>query len=356
MLARLAGADAECGRSSPRPAGRRATTAWGASRGGGDRRRGRAARRGGAGRTRPGRPWPRRGPRPKGPRKTRDGRPRAAARGELADQRMPVLVSRIVETIWRLRSEDFMSAGWVAGSVRARGLARRRMGAEATRRLAACPSLSDALQLLAATGYGANIGRGQELAAAQHEVADTLLWDLRVLAGWLPSDGARLLRTLGAWFELANVDELLQSIAGRRPAPSSGLACSPPPGPGSGRRRPTPSCGPRSPPRPGRIRAARPRGRCAWACAHAGRSRSPRSAIRPGSGPRARPRCWWRANGSRPAGDVDPAVMGGALGLLGSAAGQAATLGELAAACRRRPGGCSPGSALRPTCGGRRRP
>jgi hypothetical protein len=108
-----------------------------------------------------------------------------------------------------------MTAGWVAGSVRARGLVQRRMGAEATRRLAACPSLSDALQLLAATGYGANIGRGQALAAAQHEVAGTLLWDMRVLAGWLPRDGVRLLRILGAWFEVANVDELLQAIAGR---------------------------------------------------------------------------------------------------------------------------------------------
>lgn len=108
-----------------------------------------------------------------------------------------------------------MSAGWVAGSVRARALVRRRMGAEAVRRLAACPSLGHALQMLAATPYGANIRRGQALAAAQHEVASTLLWDLRVLAGWLPRDGVRLLRTLGAWFEMANVDELLQAIAGR---------------------------------------------------------------------------------------------------------------------------------------------
>lgn len=108
-----------------------------------------------------------------------------------------------------------MSAGWVAGSVRAKALVRRRLGAESTRRLAACGSLGDALRLLAATPYGANIRHDQSLAAAQHEVAGTLLWDLRVLAGWLPRDGVRLLRTLGAWFELANVDELLQSMAGR---------------------------------------------------------------------------------------------------------------------------------------------
>ena len=108
-----------------------------------------------------------------------------------------------------------MSAGWVAGSVRARALARCRMGPEAARELASCRSLHDALQVLAATPYGANIQPGQPLAAAQREIAGAVLWDLRVLAGWLPRDGVRLLRVLGAWFEVANVDELLQTIAGR---------------------------------------------------------------------------------------------------------------------------------------------
>jgi hypothetical protein len=223
-----------------------------------------------------------------------------------------------------------MSAGWVAGSVRARGLVRRRMGAEATRRLAACPSLSDALQLLAATGYGANIGRGQDLAAAQHEVADTLLWDLRVLAGWLPSDGVRLLRTLGAWFELANVDELLQSIAGRPAGAEFRL---------------------------GMLATAWPRLRQAATSAELRAALAASAWQDPGEttravrlGLRARwaeqvaalgdPALTWAAGaaallvaGERFAAgrDVDPAVMGGAFGLLGAAAGQAATLGELAA-------------------------
>jgi hypothetical protein len=112
-----------------------------------------------------------------------------------------------------------MSAGWAAGSVRAKALVRSRMDTGVARRLAACGSLAEALHLLAATPYGANIRRDSTLAAAQHEVAGTLLWDLRVLAGWLPRDGVRLLRTLGGWFEIANVDELLQSIAGRPAGP-----------------------------------------------------------------------------------------------------------------------------------------
>jgi hypothetical protein len=84
-----------------------------------------------------------------------------------------------------------MSAGWVAGSVRARALARRRLGARP----------------------------GEDLAETQHHVACALLWDLRVLAGWLPQHGVRLLRALAAWFELANVDEMLQALAGRPPGP-----------------------------------------------------------------------------------------------------------------------------------------
>lgn len=108
-----------------------------------------------------------------------------------------------------------MSAGWVAGSVRARALARRRLGAEYARRVASCDSLSDALRMLAATAYGTNLRPDQSLAAAQRQIAGSILWDLRVLAGWLPSEGLRLLRVLSAWFEVANVDELLQSMAGR---------------------------------------------------------------------------------------------------------------------------------------------
>ena len=96
-----------------------------------------------------------------------------------------------------------MSAGWVAGSVRARALARRRLGAEQTRRLASCGSLSDALRMLAATAYGVNLRPEQPLAVAQHEIAGSVLWDLRVLAGWLPSEGVQVLRVLGAWFEVA---------------------------------------------------------------------------------------------------------------------------------------------------------
>ena len=112
-----------------------------------------------------------------------------------------------------------MSAGWVAGCVRARALARRRLGPAVARQLAASPSLADALQVLAATPYGRRNQLGQALPAAQHAIAGTVLWDLRVLAGWLPREGVQLLRTLAGWFELANTDELLAAMDGRPAAP-----------------------------------------------------------------------------------------------------------------------------------------
>ncbi|HEY6708602.1 MAG TPA: hypothetical protein VJB61_13545 [Actinomycetota bacterium] len=106
-------------------------------------------------------------------------------------------------------------AGWVAGTVRARSLARRRLGAGAARRLATSSSLHDAVATLAATPYGHGVRVGQDLAGAERGLVETLLWHLRVLGGWLPRDGAAMLRLLAGWFEIANVEELLQRMAGR---------------------------------------------------------------------------------------------------------------------------------------------
>ena len=108
-----------------------------------------------------------------------------------------------------------MTAGWVAGTVRARAMARRVLGTDAARQLADSPSLSGAQRMLQATPFHGVAEPGLSLAAAQHAVAETILWDLRVLAGWLPREGVSMLRLLAGWFEIANVDELLQGLAGR---------------------------------------------------------------------------------------------------------------------------------------------
>lgn len=107
-----------------------------------------------------------------------------------------------------------MSTAWVAGAVRAKALASRRLGPAGARELAAEPDLASALAVLAAGPYGRDVHPGQNLAEAQHAVGAALLWNLRVLAGWLPRGGADLVRLLAAGFEVANVDELLAALRG----------------------------------------------------------------------------------------------------------------------------------------------
>ena len=108
-----------------------------------------------------------------------------------------------------------MSAGWVAGSVRARALARRRLGADSARQVATCQSLHEALGLLAGTAYADAGQQSQSLAAVQHAIVAEVLWNYRVLAGWLPRGGLSLMRPLAGWFEIANIDELIEELNGR---------------------------------------------------------------------------------------------------------------------------------------------
>ncbi|WOP39101.1 hypothetical protein RKE32_37770 [Streptomyces sp. Li-HN-5-13] len=108
-----------------------------------------------------------------------------------------------------------MSAGWVGGAVRARALAQRYPGAAGAREIAACATLGEALQRLAGTPYARYARATAVLPDAQRAVSATLLWHLRVLAGWLPRGGARLLVPLASGFEVANVAVRLSAPDGR---------------------------------------------------------------------------------------------------------------------------------------------
>ncbi|MEU5591819.1 hypothetical protein [Streptomyces sp. NPDC020298] len=109
-----------------------------------------------------------------------------------------------------------MTAGWVAAAARAKALVGRYPGAGGARRIAVSPTLDDALQHLAATPYVRYTRTAAGLPEAQRAVSATLLWHLRVLAGWLPRGGARLLVPLAAGFEIANVVSRLPTPEGRR--------------------------------------------------------------------------------------------------------------------------------------------
>ncbi|MGW2642846.1 hypothetical protein [Streptomyces sp. NPDC001348] len=109
-----------------------------------------------------------------------------------------------------------MTAGWVAGAVRAKALVGRYPGAGGAREAAAGPTLEDALRRLTATPYSRYTRTVTGLPEAQRAVSATLLWHLRVLAGWLPRGGARLLVPLAAGFEIANVASRLSAPDGAR--------------------------------------------------------------------------------------------------------------------------------------------
>ncbi|AMW08603.1 hypothetical protein A4E84_03165 [Streptomyces qaidamensis] len=105
-----------------------------------------------------------------------------------------------------------MSAGWVAGVTRARALRTRCLGGEGIREVAASPTLDDALRYLAATPYR-HATAGATPAEAQRAVSATLLWHLRVLAGWQPATGADAIRALAAGFEISNAEHHVRALA-----------------------------------------------------------------------------------------------------------------------------------------------
>jgi hypothetical protein len=112
------------------------------------------------------------------------------------------------------------TTAWIAGSVRARALSRRRVGAARARQIAACRTTAEAVAVLATSPYGHDVHSGQDHAGAEWGIGATLLWHLRVLAGWLPPGGVGPVRVLAGGFELANIDEHLQSVEGRPAAPA----------------------------------------------------------------------------------------------------------------------------------------
>ena len=119
-----------------------------------------------------------------------------------------------------------MSSPWVAGVVRAKALARRRLGPAGVRAVATSQGLSQALTALASSSYGHDVRSGQSLGAAQHAVGASLLWNMRVLAGWLPRGHADVVRLFAAGFEAANIDEHLAAL--QHPSTPHGEPADPP--------------------------------------------------------------------------------------------------------------------------------
>src|ERR1017187_9145147 len=105
-----------------------------------------------------------------------------------------------------------MSAGWIAGDVRARGLASEASDVAAS--VAAATNLGAGIALLGQSGWIRDIDTATTVAAGQCAVLERLLWQLRVLAGWLPSEGVEMVRSYVAWFEIRNIEDRLAYFVG----------------------------------------------------------------------------------------------------------------------------------------------
>ncbi|MFI9357974.1 hypothetical protein [Streptomyces lydicus] len=111
-----------------------------------------------------------------------------------------------------------MGAAWVAGVTRARGMLIRRLGVPGARRIAAAGTLDDAVRDLATASYY-RPASDAALPTLQRGVTASLLWHLRVLAGWLPRRGVECLRLLAAGFEIANIEGHLRRVSGSEAPP-----------------------------------------------------------------------------------------------------------------------------------------
>ena len=110
-----------------------------------------------------------------------------------------------------------MSAGWVAAAVRARSLLDRTLGVDDTRALARADSWGDARQALAQTSYGRELDADADRAAARRAAAAATMWQIRVLAGWLPPGATRLARLAAGPMEIANIERQLARFDGSQP-------------------------------------------------------------------------------------------------------------------------------------------
>jgi hypothetical protein len=116
-----------------------------------------------------------------------------------------------------------VTAGWVAPSTRGRLLLRRRVGASGARALGSEESWAQARTELATTIYGASLPADADRRTARLCASAATIWQLRVLAGWLPPNATALARTFAASVEIAAVDRHVSRLARQAGARSTGV-------------------------------------------------------------------------------------------------------------------------------------
>lgn len=107
-----------------------------------------------------------------------------------------------------------MTAGWVAASTRGSALVRRLVGDAGARELAGAETWSEAQGQLSGTFYGAEMPSNADRATARRAATTATIWQLRVLAGWMPVGASSLARLFAAPVEIANIEAHLASLSG----------------------------------------------------------------------------------------------------------------------------------------------
>ena len=255
-----------------------------------------------------------------------------------------------------------VTAAWVAGTVRARALARRRLGAVGARELARSAGLTEARSTLARTPYGDGLG-GQELAPCSTRPRRPCCGTCGCSPGGCPATAPS---SSGCWPAASRSPTSRSTCAGCGAAPpsrSSRWAPCRPPGHGSRPPPPRSSCGRWWPPPRGATRgpptapAASGAPTSGWPGPSGWWTACP--ARRCGRG--ARPRCCWSGRrcspglrrGAGPRSGRRPCSAPGSSRPWTAPAPPSAICGPR---CPATPGGCSRTSRRSRTCGARRRP
>jgi hypothetical protein len=116
-----------------------------------------------------------------------------------------------------------MTAGWVAASNRGRALLRRTVGADGARVIATASDWPGGRSVLSSTAYGTELPPDADRRTARSVATAATIWQLRVLAGWLPPSSSGLARTFAAPIEIGNIERHLTLLElGRDRAETSG--------------------------------------------------------------------------------------------------------------------------------------
>jgi len=111
-----------------------------------------------------------------------------------------------------------MTVGWVAATARGRSLLSGLIGDDGAHRLGSSRTWPDARARLSTTFYGADLPATADRSTARETARRSVMWQLRVLASWLPPANGRLAHLAAAPFEISNFERHVSRLAGR-PAP-----------------------------------------------------------------------------------------------------------------------------------------